>query len=61
MKREDVKIKCPNCQEVQAEDIHDLVDPGDMEGQMELECHACRESFLVKYEYRAFIEEVTSE
>lgn len=50
------KIQCPNCKEIQSEDIHDLaMDTGEMEGSFPHECEECGHEFTVEYEYRPFI------
>lgn len=61
MKREDTSIKCPKCKHVQGEHLYDLVEAGDMEGQFEHDCSKCHETFLIKFEFRPFIEEVDAE
>ena len=43
-------IKCPYCRVIQSDDIHDLVEGGDMEGQFEHKCESCEKNFKVGFE-----------
>lgn len=50
------KVKCPHCQVVQEEDIHDLAsDTGDMEGSFKCECESCGDEFTVEFEYKSYL------
>lgn len=55
MKQTD-KIECPFCKEVQSEDIHDLTEGGDLEGQFKHECENCEKEFTVEFEFVAKIQ-----
>lgn len=50
------KIKCPNCNVIQEEDIDDLaVDAGDMQGIFKHICDQCESEFTIEFEYKPFL------
>lgn len=43
--KETVLIECPHCNKSQIEDIYDLVDTGDQEGEFNINCNECKKEF----------------
>lgn len=49
------KLYCPHCKNVQVDEIHDLVEGGDMDGTFSHDCEECGKTFTVEYEYKPYI------